>query len=68
MNGDFFFDTPSVCHKNMYTYLENILDGRKMDKDILENVAWYYFLKIKMCQNMIKYWLYLNAVYLGFIL
>ena len=35
----FFFYTPSACHETLHTYVENILDGRKMDKDIPENFA-----------------------------
>ena len=37
MNDNYlFFDTPSACHENIFTYIENILDGLKIDINVSE--------------------------------
>ena len=37
MNEKFlFFDTSTACNKTLYTYVENILGGRKMDQKFSE--------------------------------
>ena len=37
-----FFDTPFACHKTLWSYVENIPNGRKTDKDIPENDAVFF--------------------------
>ena len=32
------FETTSACHETLYTYVENILDGCKMDQTVSEQV------------------------------
>ena len=35
MNENYlFFDTPSACHENLQTYVENILERIKTDQNV----------------------------------